>query len=268
MSENELMPAEKPSARVRKEVTPAQLVTMAVQQGADVEKLRQLIALEKEWHAAQAKRAFAKAMAEFKKNPPEIVKDLVNKQFGSDYSSLGNLVNTTAAAMAPYGLNARWKPVKQTPDWIEIECILEHEEGHSESVVLGGPPDESQSREGKATKNRLQAIKSTITYLEGATFQAITGIVPRDRMINPDDDGNAAGTPPENNRPPEPRTKGREARTHVTEPMAGLLIRKLDAGNVSTAQFCQHFGVQSVDLLPFGRMDDALAWIRSHAKRG
>jgi hypothetical protein len=46
--------------------------------------------------------------------------------------------------------------------------------------MLSSPPDTS------GAKNPLQQIKSAITYLEGATFQAITGIVASDE----DDDGN------------------------------------------------------------------------------
>jgi hypothetical protein len=38
----------------------------------------------------------------------------------------------------------------------------------------------------------LQQIKSTLTYLEGATFQAITGVVARSASM--DDDGNGAGS--------------------------------------------------------------------------
>ena len=46
---------------------------------------------------------------------------------------------------------------------------------------MSGPPDDS----GK--KNPLQQIKSTITYLEIATFEAVTGIAASDAG---DDDGN------------------------------------------------------------------------------
>lgn len=188
---------------VQQEITPAQLVAIAIQKDLDIEKLRQLIALEKEWRAEIAKRAFTKALSDFKRDPPDIIKDLINKQFGSDYASLANFVNTSNRELAKYGLNARWKPVKQTPEWIDLECTLEHEGGHSEAVILGGPPDESTNRDGKATKNRLQAIKSTLSYLEGATFQAITGVVARSKALNPDDDGNGAGKKKDEPKRPE-----------------------------------------------------------------
>jgi hypothetical protein len=80
-------------------------------------------------------------------------------------------------------LNARWDVEQGTS--IKVTCILSHAMGHSERVSLSGPPDES------GAKNKLQQIKSTLTYLKGATFEAVTGVatIPG----NLDDDGNAAG---------------------------------------------------------------------------
>ena len=52
---------------------------------------------------------------------------------------------------------------------------------------MKGPPDTSGS------KNTLQQIKSTITYLEVSTYQAVTGVVAEDSNL--DDDGNAAVKP-------------------------------------------------------------------------
>jgi hypothetical protein len=38
----------------------------------------------------------------------------------------------------------------------------------------------------------LQQIRSTITYLQNATFQAVTGVISQD--ANQDDDGNGSGS--------------------------------------------------------------------------
>jgi hypothetical protein len=164
-------------------VTPMEMLQMAVAQGKDLDYLQKLMDLEERWRAAEAKRAYTTAMALFKRNMPDVVKDMLNKQYGSDYSSLANLVNTTNRVLGEYGLNARWSP-DQT-DGIKVTCILEHADGHREEVSMKGPPDTS------GQKNPLQQIKSTMTYLEGATFQAITGVVARSACA--DDDANGAG---------------------------------------------------------------------------
>ncbi len=162
--------------------TPMQMIALAVSQGADIEKMKQLMDLRDRFEANEARKAFMEALANFKKNPPKVVKDLENKQYKSRYSSLANLVNTVNAALGAHGLNARWS-IEQSEKSIAVTCILSHTLGHSESVTMTGGPDTS------GAKNPLQQWKSTLTYLEGATFQAITGIVASDEG---DDDGNGA----------------------------------------------------------------------------
>lgn len=168
--------------------SPVDILLGAIQRtpNMDLVKLEKLMELAERWQAAQARRSYVAAFAKFKKNMPDVVKDLLNTQYGSDYSSLANLVNTTNRVLGEYDLNANWRP-KQSAAGIEITCVVTHAEGHSEEVTLVGPPDVS------GTMNPLQRIKSTMTYLEGATFQAITGVVARSKVLNPDDDGNGAG---------------------------------------------------------------------------
>lgn len=151
----------------------------------DLAKLEKLMDLAERWRAAEAKRAFIAAKAAFKKNMPDVIKDMLNKQYGSDYSSLANLVNKTNRYLGEYGLEASWRPEPDYSNGIVVKCILQHVDGHQEEVTLKGPPDTS------GQKNPLQQIKSTLTYLEGATFQAITGVVARSACA--DDDGNGAG---------------------------------------------------------------------------
>lgn len=170
--------------RLPAKTNPMQMLAIAVERGDGIDQLKQLMDLRDRWEAAENKKAYVTAFAAFKKNMPDVVKDLLNKQYGSDYSSLANLVNTTNRVLGEYGLHANWKPDTSTPS-ISVTCMITHVDGHSEAVTISGPPDTS------GTKNPLQAIKSTLTYLEGATFQAITGVVAR--SASKDDDGNAAG---------------------------------------------------------------------------
>lgn len=166
------------------EITPMQMLQVAVAQGADLERIQKLMDLQDRWEAKQALHAFNAALAAFKKNPPTIVKDLMNKQYANAwYTSLGNLVNTTNAALGEHGLSASWQ-IEQG-ELIAVTCILEHVLGHSRKVRLEGPADTSGS------KNTLQQIRSTLTYLKGSTFEAVTGIA--SRVGNQDDDGNGAG---------------------------------------------------------------------------
>lgn len=170
------------------QATPMSMLAIAVQRGMDPATLRDLMALQERWEANEARKAFAVAVAEFKAARIAVYKDKENTQYSSldkkaMYTSKGNLVNTVNPELSKHGLSARWT-FDQT-NGIKVTCTLTHKMGHSESVFLSGLPDES----GK--KNPLQQIKSTITYLEIATFEAVTGTASAEDSV--DDDGNASG---------------------------------------------------------------------------
>ena len=81
------------------EVTPMVMMQMAVAQNAPVEQMERLWELNEKVEAANARKAFFQALANFKENPPQIVKDKLNSQYGSDYVSIGNMVTTVSEAM-------------------------------------------------------------------------------------------------------------------------------------------------------------------------
>ena len=166
----------------------AAMVHSAITRGADkdyLDSLERLFALQVKAEEREAKKAYVKAMAEFKKNPPSIYKNKDNSQFKSRYSSIDAVVNPTIPLLAAQGVSHNWS-FGNTDSMIEVTCTLTHELGHSESVTIPGPADTS------GAKNDIQQIRSTHTYLKIATFEAVTGLVSREG--NSDDDGNGAGS--------------------------------------------------------------------------
>ena len=149
-----------------------------------IERISQAFDLYQRVDRAQGQKAYVEAKAAFKANAPTIFKDMENKQYKSKYSSIGNVVNAVNTALSQHGLDASWE-FDQGDNSIKVTCILTHSGGHSERVSLSAPPDVSGS------KNPIQQIKSTTTYLKLATFEAVTGVASREG--NADDDGNAAG---------------------------------------------------------------------------
>lgn len=168
-------------------MTPMQMLNAAVERGDDLDKLERLMGLNDRWEAAQAQKAFIEAKAAFKANAPTIYKDKVNAQYKSKYASIDNVVSTLNAAMAPYGLDADWD--FDQSNGIKVTCTLTHVLGHKERRSLAGPPDSS------GAKNPLQQIKSTLTYLKLATYEAVTGIATKEGNVS--DDGNSAHDAPD-----------------------------------------------------------------------
>lgn len=155
--------------------------------GVDLDKIEKMLELQERFERNEAKKAYTQAMTDFKSDPPNITKDKYNSHYKSRYTSLGNLVNTSLPKMSKCGLSHKWK-IDQS-DCITVECIVTHYKGHSESTSMNGPPDSSGS------KNSIQQLKSTVTYLKSVTFESIMGLASTD--ANFDDDGEHSEQKPE-----------------------------------------------------------------------
>jgi hypothetical protein len=162
--------------------TPSDLLRMAVEQGADIEKLEKLMVLQERWEANQARKAYVEAMAEFKQHAPEIYKDKNVSFTGTSYNhaTLGGICEVVIAALAKHGISHRWDTTQPGNGMIIVTCILTHKLGHSETTALEAPPDNS----GK--KNGIQQLASTVTYLQRYTLLGACGLATKDM---PDDDG-------------------------------------------------------------------------------
>jgi hypothetical protein len=156
----------------------------------DVEQIKALQIICKEDNDEIARKAYHTAMTAFKADPPKIIKDLQNGQYNSKYASLGNVTGTISAELSKHALSASWLTDQKENGWPVVTCVIVHSQGHKESTSLSAPPDDSGS------KNPIQRILSTVTYLKRDTLLSLTGLATYDQ----DDDGNGAGN---NNAPPK-----------------------------------------------------------------
>lgn len=163
--------------------------------GVKPEDLEKFLGIQERYEKNEAKKAYTQAMADFKANPPTIIKDrkvgYESKRTGDhtcySHASLGNVTKTINAGLGEYGLSAAWQTNQGDKGIITVTCTITHALGHSESTSLTASPDTT------GNKNAIQAIGSTISYLQRYTILALTGLATEDM----DDDGNAAGEPPE-----------------------------------------------------------------------
>lgn len=176
---------------VTQSATPADLVRYAMDSGADIERLEKLMQMQIIWEEREAKKAFVLAMAEFKRNPPEIFKTKQVSFTTRDgdttsykHATLGGVTEPIINGLAQHGISHRWD-TKQDGQVITVTCTLTHKLGHSESTSLTGMPDAS----GK--KNPIQQMASCVNYLQRYTLLAATGIATKD-MDAEDDDGRGA----------------------------------------------------------------------------
>lgn len=169
------------------DLTPVELLRIAVTQGADVDQLTKLMDLQDRWERRLAKRAYDAAMKAFKAESPRITKnhrvyfEAKDRSKGTtDYrhATLDHVCDAVIGGLSKQGISHRWK-VSQSGEWITVTCILTHELGHAEETSLMGCPDAT------GNKNPVQMIGSTVTYLQRYTLLAATGLATSDS----DDDG-------------------------------------------------------------------------------
>lgn len=144
----------------------------------DVAKLEALLRVKAEWERQEARKAYVVAMGNFKADAPRIEK---SKQvsFGVGktsykHATLDNASEQIGAALAKHGISHRWNVEQKEGGIIHVTCILTHILGHSEQVSMSALPDTSGS------KNSIQAIGSTTSYLQRYTLFAATGLAPKD----------------------------------------------------------------------------------------
>jgi len=173
--ENEIITQENQRLQVSQS-TPMRLVELAVNQGADIEKLERLMALSERYDANQAKKAFDLAMSEFQSILPVIEKGGVVDFESSKgrtyytYAKIEDIAEAIKPALKKTGLSYRFTQ-SQNVELITVRCIVTHKDGHSEFSEL------TSGRDSSGGKDALKGIASTLSYLRRYTLTGLMGIV-------------------------------------------------------------------------------------------
>lgn len=154
-------------------LTPLAMLGQAVAKGMTPETIKGFMDLQERWEKAEAVRAYNVAFAAFKAEAVHVIKNRLvdaGPLKGKSYAELYAVVDAVTPALSKHGLSASWRITKDEPQWLEVTCTLSHSLGHSESVSMGGPPDDG------GAKSKIQARASTVTYLERYTLKAACGV--------------------------------------------------------------------------------------------
>ena len=211
------------------------------QEGVTVDQLEKLLLIEERYKAGLAKQAYHKAMTAFKENPPKIEKTK-SVSFGQGkaaykHATLYSVTEKINSALSKHGLSASWG-VKQNGT-VSVTTRITHELGHSEETTLSAPSDTSGS------KNAIQAIGSTISYLERYGLLALCGLATMDQ----DDDGQAAVT------------------EFISDKELSQLLDHLAAEGIDTIKTCEYLKVESLSKLPKSEFQKAMR-LKKAAKPG
>lgn len=159
----------------------------------DPKLLAELLTVQKDWEANEARKAYAQALVALKRDLPTIIAHDSVVDFSSSkgrtyytHTSLAGVMAAVTEHLSRHGFSLNWTPSTQG-NMITVVCRLTHAAGHFEEATLSGPADAGSGR------NALQAVASAITYLSRYSALSLLGIATAD-MKEPEPEGTNENT--------------------------------------------------------------------------
>jgi hypothetical protein len=198
----------------------------------NLEIVKLMAEMNKDFEAAEKRSRFDAAISDAKGKIKPIVKTAVGHN-DRKYADLASVVREIDPILSDHRLYYRFRTRQEDGRPIAVTCILGHRDGHREENTLLGPADTSGS------KNAIQAIGSTLTYLQRYCLMQALGLAAAD-----DDDGNGG---------------------NISAAQIAELETAISVAGSTVAKFCSTAKIASLAELPASRYDAALNWIKAGA---
>jgi hypothetical protein len=162
--------------------TPDSLLTLAIQNNLDIDKLERLLAMKERWDKEQARKDFVLALSEFQEECPELRKNK-DVKFKSDgpvvytYAPLPDIDRQIKGLLKKHGFTKRWR-MYDVAGKTKVVCVLTHKGGHSEETEMEGESDTS------GQKSAMQAKGASITFMQRYTLIGALGLTTADSDID------------------------------------------------------------------------------------
>ena len=167
------------------------MVAAAMAAGPTPDVLRELLAVQREWEAGEARRAYTLALVDLRRDLPSVIGRDTTVDYTSakgrtryTHASLAAVMMAITEPLARHGFSLAWVP-ETSERTVTVTARLTHRDGHAESATISAPPDTSGS------KSPAQAVASTITLLQRYTALSLLGIATADQREDRDEDPDA-----------------------------------------------------------------------------
>ena len=171
--------------------SPADMIRLAVEGKADLDKLEKLLTLQERWEANEARKVFASSFALAQEQIALVVKTKLNPQTGSKYAPLESIIESAKPIYTKEGFSVIFYEGETTvPECIRICADVLHTAGHKETYHYDIPLD-GVGLKGNPNMTKIHGKSSSTSYGRRYLMCMIWNIP------TGDDDGNAAGKPVE-----------------------------------------------------------------------
>lgn len=224
-----------PPAPAQVGMTPMDLLSRALDRGANIDMIEKFMDLQDRHERSQAKKAFDAAIAEAKAEIKPITKNREGHN-GKKYADQAAYASAVDAILAQHGLTYRYRANQD--EKIHVTCVLSHRDGYSEETTLSGAPDTSGNKSG------MHALGSTLTYLQRYSLTLALGLAAAE-----DDDGHAAS-----------------AGEPITAEQLKTLRTMIDDTNADILRLCETLKIDTLPDLPQSRFAEAEKLLTERAK--
>jgi hypothetical protein len=180
------------SELVKREDSPAsvlEIIQQAVATKQDVETLRGLFELQRDFMRMQAEQSFHAAMARLQAKLPQINKYGQGKN--SKFAKLEDIDTIIRPLLAEEGFSFSFDEESHTEKTLTFIAKISHSQGHSEVKRLTVPIDAAaKNRDGNAVRPAIQDAGSTVSYARRYLIKMHLNII----ETNEDTDGNPTKT--------------------------------------------------------------------------
>lgn len=230
----------------------------------DLERVRELLRLQKELRQENAKLEFNAAMARVQARIVPVVKNKYNKQTDSWYADLHEICNMVTPIYSSEGFSASFSTAYGTPEaplaegWTRTVLTLAHVAGFEKQYAADYPIDNKGMKDDKPNKTITHGIKSSRTYARNDLITMAFNIAQK----NADDDGNAAGR----------MERGGQVEV-ISDEQYDALVEALALKNLSAKWLASTMRVDELDRIPVDRYEIAINTIQkakaqAHPPRG
>lgn len=217
--------------------TPMEMLDRALVEGKPLEIVKELMDLQDRYEKTEARKAFDEAIAAAKAEIKPVVKNREghNKKKYADIAAIADAVDPI---ISKFGLSYRHSSTQT--DRISVTCKLSHKLGYFEETTLSAQPDATGS------KNEIQALGSTLTYLQRYTLVLALGLSSAEH----DDDGRGAG-----------RVNDGPITPEQAEQIQLFIVQR----NFKIKPFCNVMKVPSIADIPASRFAEAMKLLQDKA---
>jgi len=150
----------------------------------DPAAMREMLALQREWEAGEARRAYNSALVELHRALPRVIghdKDVSfdqGKTVAYSHATMAKVAGEVVPVLHDHGFTHSFRTTTDQRG-VVVTVRITHRDGHFEESELAGPPDKSGSKSG------AQAAVSTVTLLKRHCLLAMLGIETKDMRESP-----------------------------------------------------------------------------------